>query len=264
MVAKTNKKGKNKSFDFILFTVVLLLVGLGITMVLSASSPSALATFGSSYTYVIRQFIAAVIGIIGMIIISKIDYRKYAKYYKIIYIISVVILLLVLVPGVGRTANGARRWINIPLFGSLQPSEITKLGLIIFFAAYLTNIKKDLKGLWKGFLKPIIFFAAPPILIILLIQTHLSASVIITLVISTMMLIAGCKMRYFLSFGTAGVSLGITAIYILAKYFQIGSFRLQRITAFLDPWADPQNSGWQIIQSLYAIGSGGLFGVGLR
>lgn len=264
MVVKTKNKETKKSFDFILFIIVLLLLGLGITMVLSASSPSSLATYGSSYNFVIKQAIAATIGIMAMIIVSKIDYKKYEKYYKIIYGASVIILLFVLIPGVGRTVNGAKRWINIPIFGSLQPSEITKLGLIIFFAAYLTNTKKDLKGVWKGFFRPVIFFAAPPLFIILLIQSHFSASVIIVLVISLMMIVAGCRLRYFLSFGTMGAGLGITAMYILAKFFQIGGFRLQRITAFLNPWEDPQNSGWQIIQSLYAIGSGGLFGVGLR
>ena len=190
MAVKTKIKETNKSFDFILFIIVLLLLGLGITMVLSASSPSALANYGTSYTFVIRQSIAAAIGITAMLIISKIDYKQYMKFYKIIYIFSVVILLLVLVPKLGRSVNGARRWINIPVFGSLQPSEITKLGLIIFFAAYLTNTKKDLKGLWKGFFRPIIFFAAPPLCIILLIQTHFSASVIIVLVISLMMIVA--------------------------------------------------------------------------
>ena len=264
MVAKRKNKETNQSFDFILFIIVLLLLALGITMVLSASSPSSLANYGSSYNFVIKQAVAAIIGIVGMLIVSKIDYKQYAKFYKIIYAISIIILLLVLVPGLARSVNGAKRWINIPVFGSLQPSEITKLGLIIFFAAYLTNTKKDLKGLWKGFFRPIIFFAAPPLLIILLIQTHFSASVIIVLVISLMMLIAGCRIRYFLTLGTLGAGLGITAMYILAKFFNIGSFRLQRITAFLDPWSDAQGSGWQIIQSLYAIGSGGLFGVGLR
>lgn len=265
MNEKVKKKETNKSFDFILFIVVLFLLSLGIIMVLSASSPSSLVENGSSYTYVIKQAIAATIGIIGMLIISRIDYKIYAKYYKIIYVFSVVILLLVLVPGIGKELiKGAKRWIKIPIFGSLQPSEVTKLGLIIFFAAYLANTKKDLNGQWKGFFRPIICFAALPLLIILLIQSHLSATIIITLVISLMMIIAGCKLRYFLSYGILGAGLGATAMYVLATVFNKGSYRLDRITAFLNPWADPQESGWQIIQSLYAIGSGGLFGVGLR
>lgn len=263
-MAKKKQVIKNKSFDFILFIVVLLLLALGITMVLSASSPSALATTGSSYTYVTKQIMAAIIGVIVMLIISRIDYKKYAKYYKLIYIFSVVILLLVLIPGVGRTVNGATRWINVPLFGSLQPSEITKLGLIVFFAGYLSNMKKDLKDIWKGFLKPLMFFLLPPIAILLLVQSHFSASVIIILVVCVMMMIAGSRIFYFITFGSIGAGGLLGGMYILAKKFGIGSFRLTRITAFLNPWADAQDSGWQIIQGLYAIGSGGLFGAGLR
>ncbi len=253
----------SKPFDFILFIVVLILLGMGITMVLSASSPMSLSTTSSSYTYVSKQAIAAVLGIIVMLIISKIDYKILSKFYKIIWIISIVGLAAVMIPGIGVTVKGATRWIKFPVFGTIQPSEITKLGLIIFFAAYLTIHRNELKNLWKGFFKPILFFLAPAIFIILVIQSHLSASVLIILTISVMMIMAGCKVSHFAIFGGAGVTLGSIGLYILAKYFDIGAYRLKRITAFLDPWADPLDTGWQIIQGLYAIGSGGLFGVGL-
>ena len=253
----------SKPFDFILFIVVLILLGMGITMVLSASSPMSLSTTSSSYTYVSKQAIAAVLGIIVMLIISKIDYKILSRVYKIIWIVSIVGLAAVMIPGIGVTVKGATRWIKFPVFGTIQPSEITKLGLIIFFAAYLTNHRNELKNLWKGFFKPILFFLAPPIFIILVIQSHLSASVLIILTISVMMLMAGCKVSHFAIFGGAGVTIGSIGLYVLAKYFGIGAYRLKRITAFLNPWADPLDTGWQIIQGLYAIGSGGLFGVGL-
>ena len=254
---------KSKPFDFILFIVVLILLGMGITMVLSASSPMSLSTTSSSYTYVSKQAIAAVLGIIVMLIISKIDYKILSRFYKIIWIVSIVGLAAVMIPGIGVTVKGATRWIKFPVFGTIQPSEITKLGLIIFFATYLTKHRNELKSLWKGFFKPILFFLAPPIFIILVKQSHLSASVLIILTISVMMLMAGCKVSHFAIFGGAGVTIGSIGLYVLAKYFGIGAYRLKRITAFLDPWADPLDTGWQIIQGLYAIGSGGLFGVGL-
>lgn len=253
----------SKPFDFILFIVVLILLGMGITMVLSASSPMSLSTTSSSYTYVSKQAIAAVLGIIVMLIISKIDYKILSRFYKIIWIVSIVGLAAVMIPGIGVTVKGATRWIKFPVFGTIQPSEITKLGLIIFFATYLTKHRNELKSLWKGFFKPILFFLAPPIFIILVKQSHLSASVLIILTISVMMLMAGCKVSHFAIFGGAGVTIGSIGLYVLAKYFGIGAYRLKRITAFLDPWADPLDTGWQIIQGLYAIGSGGLFGVGL-
>ena len=265
MGKQTKKKKTNynkRPFDFALFIVVLLLLGMGIIMVLSASSPLALSQSSSSYTYVFSQAKAAVLGIVAMLIISRIDYKVYAKFYKLAYFGSIVLLLLVLVPNLGFGAYGARRWIKIPIFGSLQPSEVAKLGLIVFFAAYLTKTKDDLKSLVKGFFRPICFLAIP-IAIILFVQSHLSASVIIILTIAVMMMMAGCKFSHFAIFGGAGVALGGGALYILAKKFGIGAYRLERLMAFMNPWADPTDTGWQIIQGLYAIGSGGLFGVGL-
>ena len=135
--------------------------------------------------------------------------------------------------------------------------------MIVFFATYLTKHKDELRNIWKGFLKPFLILS-PTILVLLVVQSHLSASVIIILVVSVMMIVAGSRIAHFATFGGIGASLGISAMYILAKFFNIGTYRLTRITSFLNPWADAQGSGWQIIQSLYAIGSGGLFGVGLR
>ena len=264
MPKKSQKKETNNSFDFILFITVLLLLALGITMVLSASSPSALATTGSSYTYVLKQILSAAIGVAAMIVLSKIDYRTYARFYKVVFAISLLILLLVLVPGLGRTVNGARRWISLPVVSSFQPSELTKIGVIVFFAAYLTKHKDELRHIWKGFGKPIIYFILPIVGVLLTVQSHLSASLVIIAVASIMMIVAGCRMAHFLSLGLIGGTIGGIGMYILAKFYNFGTYRLQRLTSFLNPWADAQDSGWQIIQSLYAIGSGGLFGVGLR
>lgn len=262
MKKKTSNE-KNKPFDFVLFIVVLVLLGMGITMVLSASSPMSLSTTSSSYTYVYKQAIAAGLGIAVMLIISKIDYKIYSNFYKIIWIVSIVGLAAVLIPGIGVTVKGATRWIKFPIFGSIQPSEVTKLGLIIFFAAYLTMHRNDLKSLWKGFFRPILFFLLPAVGILLGIQSHLSASILIIITIAVMMIMAGCKFSHFAIFGGTGAVLGGGLLYVLAKYFGIGAYRLQRLIAFADPWADPLDTGWQIIQGLYAIGSGGLFGVGL-
>ena len=135
--------------------------------------------------------------------------------------------------------------------------------MIVFFAVYLTKQKDDLRNIWKGFIKPFLILS-PAILVLLGVQSHFSASVIIILVVAVMMIVAGTRVAHFVSFGAAGAGAGIGLMYILAKFFDIGTYRLTRITSFLNPWADAQDSGWQIIQSLYAIGSGGLFGVGLR
>lgn len=257
-MAKKEKKISrfvNNQFDFILFITVLLLLSIGIVMVLSASSPSSLSETGSSYTYVKKQATFAVIGIFLMLVISKIDYRFYKKFYIWIYIGCII--LLALVPIIGYEVNGAKRWINLG-FSSFQPSEVVKIGLIIFFATFLSNNKDKLKNVVTGFFIPIAFLI--PILGILIIfQDHLSASVVIVLITSVIMLIAGSRLAHFMTIGLGVGGLGLTGILFLGK-----GFRINRITTFLNPWSDTQGGGWQIIQSLYAIGSGGLFGAGLR
>ena len=250
----------NNQFDFIFFVIIIILLSLGIVMVLSASAPSAIAESGNSYSYVIQQLKAAILGIILMLIISKIDYRLYKKFYKAIYWISVLILLLVLIPGLGSSSNGATRWIDLK-FIQFQPSELTKIGLIVFYAGYLADHKSELKSFGKGFVKPLIYIL-PPIAILYFVQNHLSASVVIGAVTCVMMIMAGCRLLYFVIAGLIGalvMTVGIIALQATGK----GGFRIKRIMSFMDPWADATEVGWQAVQGLYAIGSGGLFGVGL-
>ena len=255
-------KFANNQLDFILLIVVILLLSLGLIMVLSASSPTSLAETGDdSYSYFRKQAIFAVVGVIAMLFISKIDYRFWKKFYKIAYWVSIILLLMVLIPGIGVSSGGASRWIKI-LGVQFQPSELAKIGLIIFYASYLTDHKDELKGFYTGFIKPFLYLV-PVILILILIQDHLSATIIIVAVVGIMMLMAGSRLKYFLTAGTAAGVLGAAALYLMAKFTSKGAFRLARITSFLNPWADKQGDGWQVIQSLYAIGSGGLFGVGL-
>lgn len=192
---KKVSKFVNNQFDFLLCITVLLLLSLGVIMVLSASAPSALSETGSSYTYVGKQATFAIIGIVLMFIISKIDYRFYKKYYWIVYFVSWTMLLLVIVPGIGRNVKGATRWINLG-FGQFQPSEITKIGLIIFYAGYLSDHKDELKSFFKGFVKPFLFLV-PPVGILFVVQNHLSVSLVIISVTATMMLMAGARVLHF-------------------------------------------------------------------
>lgn len=209
-----NTKVQSKPFDFILFITVLILLAMGIIMVLSASSPSALAESGNSYAYVTRQAIFAVLGIGLMLFISKIDYHEYSKFARIAYIGSVIGLALV--PVLGSSAKGATRWLEIgPI--RFQPSEVAKIALIIFYASWLTKNKDNLKELFTGFIKP--FLLLVPIAIILVIfQDHLSVTIIIVLVVSIMMLMAGTKMRYFATLGSIGAIGGAGVLFALAKF----------------------------------------------
>lgn len=243
----------NKPMDFTLFITVIILLSLGIIILLSASSPSALSETGDSYAYVKRQGMFAILGVIAMLIISKVDYRIYKRFYKLAYLLSILLLLAVLI--IGYEVNGSKRWINLG-FTSVQPSEAVKVLLIGFYAGMLAKNKEKLPKFKSGLVYHMLFLA--PIALLLLLQPHLSATIVIVGICCIMMLIAGCKLRHF---ALTGLTIGVPALVALIAFFP---YRLKRFVTFLDPWADKQGDGWQIIQSLYAIGSGGLFGVGLR
>ena len=250
------KAGKFSSFlnnpmDFTLLITIILLLGIGLVMLLSASSPSALAKTGDSYRYFTRQLMFGILGVIAMFAISKIDYRFYQKFYKHAWWISILLLGAVL--AFGTESNGAQRWIYIGEL-SFQPSEIVKFLMIVFYAGILVKNRDDLPKIGKGFIKH--FAMVLPIIGLLLLQPHFSASIVILGIISLMMIVAGCKFKHFLGAG----SFLIPVIIVLVV---VEPYRFQRVLTFLDPWEDATDTGWQVIQSLYAIGSGGLFGVGL-
>ena len=252
---KTNKKKVsffNNPLDYTLLITILLLLSLGLIMVLSASSPTSLAESGTSYTYFIKQAIFAIAGLVAMGIISKINYRVYKSFYKFVYVLSIILLALVLV--IGTSSNGAKRWIYIG-GQSFQPSEFVKLFIIIFYAGLLTKDREELPKFWKGLVKHILWIA--PIACLLLLEPHMSATLVISGICLVMMIVAGCK---FSQLFMSGLIIGVPVIGVLIVK---SSYRLKRVVTFLDPWQDKLGDGWQVIQSLYAIGSGGLFGLGL-
>ena len=243
----------NNPFDFTLVITILLLLGIGLVMVLSASSPSALSESGNSYAYFSKQLLFAILGIIAMAFISKIDYRFYQKFYKHAWILSVILLIAVKL--IGTEVNGAKRWISITKTLSFQPSEVVKFLMIIFYAAILVKNRDELKLYGKGFIKHFLYLV--PIIGLLILEPHLSASMVIIGIVSIMMIVAGCKFKHFL---LTGLGFGVP---LLGAAIAFSPYRLERFVTFLYPWKDATDSGWQVIQSLYAIGSGGLFGVGL-
>ena len=262
------KKGKKAGLftkgspDTIIIIVTIMLVALGLIMVLSASSPSSLSETGHSYKYFKKQLIAAIGGGVALIVLSRIDYSIYKKFKWIMYI--GIVGLLFLVGTMGMSAGGAKRWINIAGF-NFQPSEIAKVIFILFFAAILTELKENKKiNKFNGFVIPMAFLIAP-VIAILIVQNHFSATLIIVSITAIQMFVAGVSLKYFILAGVGAV--GLVAGILLggkgASSDEERSFRSKRIQTWLNPFSDPTGDGWQIIQSLYAIGSGGLFGVGL-
>lgn len=247
-------KSRLKAFDMVLFVTISILLGLGIIMILSASSHLGDLKYGSPYYFFVRQIIWALIGTAIMLFISRIDYKLYRKYAKLIFVVAIGLLALVLVPGVGSgEIRGAKRWINLG-FMDFQPSEAAKLATIIFLSASLSKNYKKLNNFWSGFLPNFVWVGI--VCALLYLEPHYSALALIFGISVILIFTAGAKIKHFIICMLAVLPLGIAGI-------AVSNYRLDRIFGFLDPWSDPLGSGWQVIQSLYAIGSGGIFGLGL-
>ncbi|MBQ6860690.1 MAG: putative lipid II flippase FtsW [Clostridia bacterium] len=247
------KKKYTRPADIGLIVTIAILLSMGLIMVLSASAPSALAYEGDSYHYFKSQLKFACVGIGVMIIASLFDYKKLrGRLADIALIGSLVLMLLVFVPGVGRTIKGATRWIYIGF--QFQPSEVMKIGLILFLAAKLSKDPKKNKDFIRGICPYLLVVGL--VCVLLYLQPHYSALGIIVAVAGIMILVSGVRIRDILV-------LAVTATPLLIYFLLKADYRLERVMTFLDPWQDMLDSGWQAIQSLYAVGSGGLFGVGL-
>ncbi len=242
-----------KNIGLYLFFAVVLFSLFGLLMIYSSSYIWADYKFGDGFRYVKLQGLFLLIGTCLMLIISKIDYRLYYKYSFPIFLFCLILLILVLIPGIGKIRNGSRSWFGIGSLG-IQPSEFMKLSLIILVSKYLSNSNKDIKSFFKGIM-PVLMVLGVVFLLIML-QPDLGTGMIIILSILSLLFIAGANMKFFFIAGFVGI-IGIVILIIIAPY------RMDRITSFINPWSDPLGTGFQIIQSLYAIGPGGLFGLGL-
>lgn len=239
--------------DFLIFFATVTLLGFGIVMVFSASSVAATAEFGDSFHYLKRQVVATVIGLIGMCICMQIDYHRLKKWAPVALIVAVVLLLLVLVKNVGVEGGGATRWLDIgPL--NLQPSEVAKVSIILFLASVLSNRQNNITDFWRGLIPLVTILGA--LFLLILKQPDLGTAMILTVTAVVMLYAAGAKT------GHLG-GLAVMAAPVLWWVIMGEDYRRRRFLAFLNPEADPQDTGFHIIQSLYALGSGGLLGVGL-
>ena len=233
---------------FLLLTVLLVLIG--VIMMFSASYASAYATEDSSTYYFARQGMFALVGIGAMLFVSRLNYQMWR--FLAFPILGVTMVLMMATPIFGLTGGGATRWIQLgPL--SFQPSEVAKLAVILSFAAMISQYK-DRMQTFRGLIP---FAGILGLLVLTLIfQRHLSGIVIICAVSAAMLFLGGVQIRWF--------ALGLAAVAVFGViYLNTMGYAADRITAWRDPWSDPQGSGYQIVQSLYAIGSGGLMGLGL-
>lgn len=238
---------KGEYFDYVLLFVVLLLVGFGLVMVYSTSSYKAYLDFGDSGYYFKRQLLFSLVGFVAMVVVSKINYQKWKRFSGLIYLIMLVLQIAVLF--LGLDSHGAKRWIQIgPI--SFQPSEFAKIGMILFMAHLISNKANII----KKFMELIKIYVVGLIIIGLIAIENLSTAIVIMAIIIVMTFITSPKYKQFFI-------LGFLAILLVAVFIASAGYRGERI----DAWLDPENheKGYQTMQSLYAIGSGGIFGKGL-
>ena len=261
-----NKKQVNavRYFDYSLLTIVIFLVCYGLIMLYSTSSYSATINFnGNSMYFFKRQAIISAGSIVVMLIVAKMDYHRFEKLSKLAYAVSFVLMALVWVPGIGIEAYGARRWIRIPGVGmQMQPAEVTKVAVILFIPLLLCKISKKMKK-WKEVEKVFLWGLAAGVGVFVL-TDNLSTAIIVMGMVCIMIFVAHPKTGIFVGFVAAGTSfLGIALLFINRFLVDSKDFRLRRILVWLHPEAHLDDGGFQVMQGLYAIGSGGFFGKGL-
>lgn len=221
-------------------------------MIYSASSIWAEFKFHDAFKYIKQQSVFLLIGVFVMLFTSKINLNILKNKANLILGICFLLLVLVLIPGIGSVRNGSRSWFGIGGLG-IQPSEFAKIGLIIYTAKYLASNRKNMHDIKKGALP--IFLVIGVFFLLIMLEPDFGTAMVITLTLICLIFISGLKISFFIKLGLLGI-LGIVGLIIAAPY------RMARIISFLNPWSDPLGSGYQIIQSLYAIGPGGLLGQG--
>lgn len=239
--------------DIWMIASILLILAIGLVMVYSASAVLAYNEFGDAYYYLKRQLLFAALGVGAMFFMMRVHYATWKQTANLLLIVCFALLVLVLVPGIGVVRGGARSWLGISSFG-IQPSEFMKLAMVVFLAKMLADRQQQIVHFTTGLLPPLGIMGAAFGLIML--QPDMGTGAVMVGASLLVIYTAGARGIHLASLAMVGVA-GLVGLIAAAPY------RLQRITAFLDPWQDPLGAGYQSIQSLYAIGPGGLVGLGL-
>jgi cell division protein FtsW len=246
-------KNEEKSPDVVLLLVTLILVTVGTAMIYSSSSIMALDKFKDGQYFLKKQIIFVFMGLIAMILMTKIPYAQLKKFAYPGIIVSVILLVLLFIPHVGVKRGGATRWLNLGFF-SFQVTEMVKVAVVVFLAHLLTRKAHQLQKFTRGVLIPLAITAV--VILLVLLEPDFGTAVIIAAIMLLMLCLAGSRMKHLLLLALSFIPVGIWLIWHKG-------YRLARLTAFLDPWKDAGNTGFQIIQSLLSFGSGGAFGVGI-
>jgi len=237
--------------DFIIMILSLLLIGIGLVMVYSSSQIVAYIKFNDSAFFLKRQLVWAIIGIIAMIVVMNIPFKIYRRLLPLIIVVLIMMMGLVLTP-MGEERNGAQRWLDLG-FITIQPSEFVKIGIIIYLASIYSKKQDYIHNFNRGLIPPLIVVAT--FFILILMQRDLGTGMSVLLYTMVIIFCTGARFKHLFS-------LGILSLIVFYVFARTQPYRWKRITSFMDPWADSQGSGYQLIQSLYAIGNGGVTGNG--
>ena len=250
-------KGGRMDVPFLLLT--LLLTAIGLVMLFSASFPSAYYETGNPAYYFKRQAIFAVLGLSAMFVVAKVNYQRWRGAARLLLIFSIFLLILVIIPHVGITNNGATRWLGIEGVFTFQPSEIAKLAVIVYFADSISKKREKMLQWREGILPYAIILGV--ISILMLLEPHLSGTILIVGTGAVMMAVGGMQ-GWFIGAGIGGVA-AVAVLFVKLVESGVISYGASRIAMWHDPWLDMSDDGYQMVQSLIAIGSGGLLGLGL-
>ena len=263
----TNTRVKKKEhsiayFDYSLLAILICLICFGLVMLYSTSSYSAMMKQnGDSLFYFKRQVLFCIVGLIGMWIVSRIDYHWYFERSKFFYFISIFMMFLVKTP-LGKEVNGAKRWIKLPFEQQLQPAEIAKIAIILFIPALICTMGREIKTL-EGIVK-VLAWGAFSAAVVFIITENLSTAIIVMGITCIMIFVVHPKTRIFIIIAVGIILIGIVGARVLGMAMETsGNFRLRRILVWLNPEKYASEGGYQIMQALYALGSGGFFGKGL-
>ncbi|MCM1100834.1 MAG: putative lipid II flippase FtsW [Clostridium sp.] len=266
MAGKTRRKKREQTeyfFDYSLLFIVLFLLGFGLVMIYSASSYTAFQDYdGDSGHFMKRQLLAIIIGLVMMIVVANLDYHFWERFYMLAYIVAAGSIPVVLTP-LGIESHKARRWFRIPGIGlQVQPAEIAKICMIVFLAVMVCKMGKKVRTM-KGFIT-MMAMPLPVALEIYIITRNLSSALIVMAIAFVMVFVASPDYKKFVIMAVVGVAaVALLVLVIVNTGGEGGTFRSGRIIAWLDPESQAQDTGFQTIQGLYAIGSGGIWGKGL-
>ena len=250
-------KGGRMDVPFLL--LVLLLTAIGLVMLFSASFPSAYYETGDAAYYFKRQAIFAAMGLAGMVVAAKFNYQRWRGAARMLLIFSLFLLMLVIIPGIGIYINGSRRWLGIERVFTFQPSEIAKLAVIVYFADSISKKREKMLLFREGVTPYLVILGV--IAILMMLEPHLSGTILIVGTGAIMMAVGGMDGR-LVGLGVGGVA-ALAVLFVKAVEAGIISYGASRINMWHDPWLDVSDDGYQMVQSLIAIGSGGLLGLGL-